>query len=303
MHLEFNYEFEDYTEAWDAQRQLASVRIGGGSAGGKSTMWRLIAIIVVVVLSVMLFMFLESAPRKAPAAPATAPTPVNVNIVDIVLPVIPWLLIFGFVWFFAFRQMKAGKPTSFLYASNDQAARARSATKSGRLRLVLTVFALLIIGGSFLFLMTRRDAQDSPEQGNLVSDFLLPFVPWLLIFLFVWFFVFRQLRGGRRRMWDSQKQLHQAQAMDVTDDGVTIVNSMTRLQQTWDAFEAVRETPNLFMLYTSSYSFHMVPKRAFASGMEIDAFRWVVRLRIAGRPGPAFPVVIPPTSMPPPPLP
>ena len=32
------------------------------------------------------------------------------------------------------------------------------------------------------------------NANNLVVNILLPLVPWLLIFLFIWFFVFRQLR-------------------------------------------------------------------------------------------------------------
>jgi hypothetical protein len=29
---------------------------------------------------------------------------------------------------------------------------------------------------------------------NVLGNILLPVVPWLLIFLFIWFFIFRQLR-------------------------------------------------------------------------------------------------------------
>jgi len=41
----------------------------------------------------------------------------------------------------------------------------------------------------------RMDAEVRVENNqNLLVNLLLPLVPWLLIFLFVWFFVFRQLR-------------------------------------------------------------------------------------------------------------
>jgi cell division protease FtsH len=32
------------------------------------------------------------------------------------------------------------------------------------------------------------------NNNNLIMQFLLPLIPWALIFLFVWFFIFRQLR-------------------------------------------------------------------------------------------------------------
>jgi ATP-dependent Zn protease len=39
------------------------------------------------------------------------------------------------------------------------------------------------------------DAEVRVENNpNLFVNLVLPLVPWLLIFLFIWFFVFRQLR-------------------------------------------------------------------------------------------------------------
>src|SRR5258708_3419601 len=35
---------------------------------------------------------------------------------------------------------------------------------------------------------------------NLLVNFVLPFIPWLLILAFIWFFVFRQLRAARQPM-------------------------------------------------------------------------------------------------------
>ncbi|GMU22598.1 MAG: hypothetical protein AMXMBFR13_26830 [Phycisphaerae bacterium] len=38
-------------------------------------------------------------------------------------------------------------------------------------------------------------AADEQESANLV-ELLVSFVPWLLVFLFIWFVLFRKLRGG-----------------------------------------------------------------------------------------------------------
>ena len=37
-----------------------------------------------------------------------------------------------------------------------------------------------------------------PQPNSLVANILLPLIPWLLIFGFIWFFVFRQLRNAAR---------------------------------------------------------------------------------------------------------
>src|SRR5688572_27038388 len=40
------------------------------------------------------------------------------------------------------------------------------------------------------------------NNSNLVLNLVLPLIPWVLIFLFIWFFVFRQLRGATQRAKD-----------------------------------------------------------------------------------------------------
>ena len=37
-------------------------------------------------------------------------------------------------------------------------------------------------------------AQATTTPTNFVNDILMPFVPWVLIFLFIWFFVYRNQR-------------------------------------------------------------------------------------------------------------
>jgi ATP-dependent Zn protease len=35
------------------------------------------------------------------------------------------------------------------------------------------------------------------NSGSILTNLIAPFIPWLLIFVFIWFFVFRQLRNNR----------------------------------------------------------------------------------------------------------
>jgi ATP-dependent Zn protease len=47
-------------------------------------------------------------------------------------------------------------------------------------------------------LANRRDAIVTVQSPSLMLNILVPLIPWLLIFGFIWFFVFRQLRGAQR---------------------------------------------------------------------------------------------------------
>jgi ATP-dependent Zn protease len=58
------------------------------------------------------------------------------------------------------------------------------------------------VGGTWQFLeyvnSNRHGATVEVENSqNLLTQVLVPLIPWLLIFVFLWFFVFRQLRNAK----------------------------------------------------------------------------------------------------------
>jgi preprotein translocase subunit YajC len=282
VHLEFEYQFDDYVEANRSHRTVARRRSFVGPLAG----W-----VLFIGLAVVLFMLLNSravSPGRLPVVPATRTSAPGL---EFLLPVVPWLLIFGFIWFFVFRSARRSKPQSFLYASNDEAELARrAATKSNVVGRVVMLLVIVGAGCALLFVWFIRQERDANPGGGQVTDFLLPFVPWVLIFLFIWFFVFRALRGSRR-MWEGQAHLRHEKSLDADEAGVAMVDGVSRSEYRWDAFQSVRETPNLFVLYLSDFSMMMVPKRAFDAPASIDEFRELLRRQVADRPAPAFPVV------------
>jgi cell division protease FtsH len=61
---------------------------------------------------------------------------------------------------------------------------------------------------------------DAKNQSNILMNILLPLVPWLLIFGFIWFFVFRQLRnsaGAGGMLGSFGKSKHKITAKDHTN--------------------------------------------------------------------------------------
>ena len=99
MHLEFTYEFTDAAEASRAQEGTA--RSGSGLA------W-VVGVTLFVVLAALLIFLLDASPSKSganapPAAPAPAPVPVRSFLAGLVIPLIPWVVVFGLIWFFLSR--------------------------------------------------------------------------------------------------------------------------------------------------------------------------------------------------------
>ena len=231
MVLEFTNTLEDYVEANRAHAAVpASVSKGRRVRG-------LIGWVLFISLAIMLFILMQRRPTAAPA-PVPAPAPAAGNsFARVLLPIVPWALIFGFIWFFVFRQMRM---------MQRQTKRASALYEPGK----------------------EPRAQKSGGLLALLSGL-----------------------GNYKVMWESQPQLHRPQSVEVREDGVVIADAVTRAENRWDAFSHVIETANLFLLYTSDYAFHMVPKRAFASEKELRSFRELVRRHIAERPAPAFPVI------------
>jgi ATP-dependent Zn protease len=60
------------------------------------------------------------------------------------------------------------------------------------------------MGASWGFIQWLLDNRGMAEIGcsssqNLVLQVILPFIPWLLIFGFIWFFIFRRFRAQSGR--------------------------------------------------------------------------------------------------------
>ena len=238
MVLEFTYTPEDLAEA---QREHA--------AGAKTSQLMgfrfkpgLFGWVIFVGLAVMIFLLMQNnrIPQTAPP-PAAATRPAGGgSLATILLPLVPWVIIFCVIWFIAYLQLRKTQ------AQNAQPRR------------------------SFLY-EPGKEPNRGREPGALAA--------------------FMSALNNEKAIWESQPHLHRPQTMEVTEGGVVVSDAVSRTENRWDAYSHVRETPNLFLLYTSDLVIQSVPKRAFASEQDLRSFRELVRQTIAERPAPAFPVV------------
>jgi hypothetical protein len=285
MHLEFSHTFDDYKEANQAYLRRTAV-------GGPARFGVLVIFLCVVVIGGSAFF--EAARSTAPAAsPSSTPsTPQGGSLVaNFLLPLLPWLLVFGFLWLFVFRRLTPRKSPSFLYDSNAEAERARRTPWWPRLVAVAFVVAMLFGMAAWLLRDAANDVS-SPGGNAQGVDALVSIGPWLVIFVIIWVFVFRLLRRQTRQNWEGQPNMHLEYRMDITPDGVSVQNPVFSSAYRWEAFQRVQETPNLFILFLSTLTFVLIPKRALPDAQAIDWLRGTLRTMIAERPTPAFAVVM-----------
>lgn len=131
-----------------------------------------------------------------------------------------------------------------------------------------------------------------PPGQSMWATFLVPMAPWLLIFAIVWVFIFVQVRmRSAKAAWEKYPSLQLRRRLDADPSRFVIDDTQSRTELTWPAVKHFVETPNLFLLYVESDTFHIIPKRAFAGGGaggnagggsdgNVDSFRELLRANV-----------------------
>ena len=133
----------------------------------------------------------------------------------------------------------------------------------------------------------RAAAPGAPPASNAKAtfefsdpDLLIPLIPWALLVGVALLAATVQQRRGLYKLWEVQPPLRRPHQADFSDYGVIVSDAYVRTTSQWQAFEGFRETPSLFVLYTSPLAFLIVPKRAFTDPAQLDAFRGLVLNRV-----------------------
>jgi hypothetical protein len=293
IRVEFTYDLADYVESqthWNQAGNPTGRRAFLGVFGRGLFGW-----VLFIGLAIMLFMLLNSRPL-ARGTPGPVPRPVaNSYVRNLLLPVVPWVVIFGFAWFFVYRQIRRSgmyadpktRPQSSLYEPGTPAPPPRAPTDP-EVRSPAIWGLILVPFVAIVYVVIYRLTRHGPVD---MSSLLLPVLPWLAIFTVLWFFLARRGVVGWKGAWDAVPQLHRPKVIEADEQRFSLTDAVDRMEHRWEAFTHVQETPHLFLLFTSARTFHFVPKRAFISAAELEAFRDLLRRNVAHRPEPGFPVL------------
>jgi hypothetical protein len=197
-----------------------------------------------------------------------------------------------FLWGFLFVFLL----TLLQFVSGKLRHRFTDVSRSGKrwlspLKLIWIGGALFL--GDFLFSTGMSDHND-PGQTKIDRMISVwgPIVTWALVVGFLYFFAFRKLQSRR---WTMQPSLERPKTVEYSPEQLSIADELVTNTYRWTAFVRCVETENLFMLYPSELSFHMVPKRAFPSTDAADVFRRLIQEWADGQ-SLGFPVITPAPS-------
>jgi len=89
-----------------------------------------------------------------------------------------------------------------------------------------------------------------------------------------------------RRVFAQTKALHRPYVWSWNDEQLNYKTDLATGIVPWTNLSFWRESETMFALYASSVAFFLVPKRAFATNAEVDAFRALLAKKITANPPP-----------------
>jgi YcxB-like protein len=115
-----------------------------------------------------------------------------------------------------------------------------------------------------------RHVNDSHSQG-LLSDAEVVVIPILLAGLFQW-----SVYRGAQRQYKTNYSLREPRHYIFSENGLESSSSSSAGKLSWTSFHKVIETPEMFLFFTSSVGFIVVPKRSLAGEEQVQELRTLI---------------------------
>jgi len=143
--------------------------------------------------------------------------------------------------------------------------------RAGRLWTVMFIVSMVVLV-YFAVALLREDS-----HGSIIN---LVIVVGLAVLATVFRFLWPQMAGRDfvRKNPSALGPVH----LQVNESGVSAESPLGQAKVSWDAYQRVRETASLFLLYTQSNFASIVPKRCFEQPGDINRFRKLVHEHCPG---------------------
>lgn len=259
MKIEYLCNYDDFAEAHlghtaARQRRGKAPRPWAGLAG-----W-LVFVALAVVLVVLRNGDRAAGPARPPSPPVILPTG-RVLVVRFLVASLPGLAYLAVFAVALFRSLV--RPAALPWAPRPIGAGARIG------RWLVVGAAVGVVTGLMLAVPRREGSDVIPDA----YEFALSLFPWVAGSMILTVFGISHRHVTLRRGWEGQLFLHRPYTLEASGAGLTLEEPKSSHRYTWDYFTGFRETAGLLLLYVSPQGFWMVPKRAFATGEDLEAFK------------------------------
>jgi cytochrome bd-type quinol oxidase subunit 2 len=172
---------------------------------------------------------------------------------------INWVLllaVFAGAWWFIVRQQLSSKPSSIF-------------------NWKFFVLAILVLFG----LSTFYSHSDSDNTWASIIPTLINWLLMLTIFGGLWAFIFNRIKKTTNTAQDTEKMLGDRE-MFIEEAKVQLNTKTTETTYRWDSFIKWEQTPNLYLLFITSKSAILIPKRVFENPQQQLDFETLVKRKM-----------------------
>jgi hypothetical protein len=157
---------------------------------------------------------------------------------------------------------------------------------ANRMHSARTPLIALVVAAIFIFGAPAIPNPDiSFSFSRLIASEAEPALIFVALVVFMLGVRFIYLPMRCRRIFRQQKALHAPYELTWNDEGIETVSASWSAKTPWDDLLKWRKNERMFVLYSSSVAFKMVPKRCFESEAELADFASYLPRKIAPRPG------------------
>jgi hypothetical protein len=86
-----------------------------------------------------------------------------------------------------------------------------------------------------------------------------------------------------RALWKAHADGIATVRLSISEEGLVGRSGSTETRSAWDAIKDAHEGPHCFILYQTAVAFSVIPKRAFTTSADLEAFRELLGRKVTGR--------------------
>lgn len=134
-----------------------------------------------------------------------------------------------------------------------------------------SILFILTLSGFLLDFFGPSNIRDYTQGGFLLGVILY------ILFVFFVYIPFKLRRNYRQR-----KALQREVLLTISESGINSRNTNGSANIPWEDFLKWKAGKNMFLLYVSDSTYHIIPKRFFLNTEDIDRFHKILESKITG---------------------
>ena len=144
------------------------------------------------------------------------------------------------------------------------------------------IFGLIVLVVILLTAYNRSSSEPNEGSGNSsnIIGSLLSWVLWIAIFIGLWAFILKRM-GVMSSIKDQDREtILGERTLTFNAENVQIKSAVGETTLLWNGIKKWEQTPNLYLLYITHNSAHLIPKRVFSTEIERQEFETLLKTKV-----------------------